>query len=161
MNWERRLAFAAATALFLACGGDSSSPVKVAGPDQNDTEGTSSADTLPPVDLALPGRRAGRLDADRQQDVRRRRALRRSREDGEKTLARTNYMVRRQDDHHRFRVAPDHFDGGEADGRRGVAHVRFGEDVRSGEAGVLMSRLVNGIFLISTLLIIHIDYQYS
>ena len=48
LNVERQLALAAATVLFLTCGGDGLTSSDTTGPDANDTAG------LPPADLALP-----------------------------------------------------------------------------------------------------------
>ena len=48
LNVERQLALAAATVLFLACGGDGLTSGDSTGPGANDSVG------LPPVDLALP-----------------------------------------------------------------------------------------------------------
>ena len=63
LNVERQLALAAATVLFLTCGGDGSPSRDLTGPDANDTAGLPPVDTLPPVDLALPVPAAALLEA--------------------------------------------------------------------------------------------------
>ena len=65
LNVERQLALAAATVLFLACGGDGLTSSDPTGPDANDTVGP------PPLDLALPVPAAALLEGAIGEPVRR------------------------------------------------------------------------------------------